>query len=546
MIAYRLGQAARVWVTLVVLIAALLASGATVRAQGGTEEPDPATETPPDGALTPAPTVAPETHIFGYSAPLRFPLLIGFVVNIDVPVEDIVAAALTVAQPNGYEQRVVMDTPADYMSDGDAGYTNLRYDWLLLEEPALFPFETVEYTWQIETADGLLSSLTDSLVLVDAAAGTWRTTGTPPVVLHTYKTTLAANRVQREVLAAYDMLLRRTGAAPMFEFVIYEPTADYCQQVRDEATGELTSVIIADNMVSYPCDQSDYEQIYRRAGMTPFERTNASLTDLEDTMVAAMVRQVYGELWGDAAVPAWFANGLTGFYGLRPNLAALAQARAAIEQGTLLDYAALGVEPGVDADPQVRQTWKAESYLLTLYLADQYGADAPFELADAVADSEGGFGAALEDVAGTDLQGLWEPFVEWLSTAAADSAASWTPYVPVTPTPTVSPTVTPITPTLTATVTPSPTITLTPTPPNAPQPTAVVAVPTATPVASATNTPLPPGSLPTVAPTTAAPVSAEDGDTSPDPVTIGIIAVVAAFGLLIVWLGVVSLRRRLR
>lgn len=538
---YRLGQAARMWAVLLALGTALLPlawGGMPVRAQGGTEEPEPATEAP--DAAEPL----PETHIFGHSTTPRFPLLIGFVVNLDVPVEKIVAVALTVRQPTGYEHPIVLDPSADNASDTGPGYTYFRYDWFLLEMPPLTPFEPVDYTWEVETSDGVLSSLSDTFILVDSDAGTWRTVGIPPLVLHTYKSSLAGDRVRQEVFSAYDLLSRRTGASPLFEFVIYEPAAEYCWIVKDKATGEESSVVIADNAVVYPCAEPDYEQLYQRAGITVIRRTNASFTDLEDLLVTAMVRQVYGELWGAADVPAWFVDGLARLYGLRPNLAALAQARAAIEQGTLLDYAALGVEPGTDADPQVRQTWSAESFLLLLYLADRYGAEAPFDLARAIPDREGEFDAALEDVAGMDLEALWDPFVAWLNSAAADRAAIWTPYLPVTPTPTVSPSPTPITPTLTPTITPSPTATLTPTPPGAPPPTAVVQVPTATPISTVTNTPLPPGSLPTLAPTAAAPASGEGADSDPDPVVIGVIAAAAAVGLLVIGLGVLNLRRR--
>jgi hypothetical protein len=541
---YRLGQAARVWVVLLALAAALLplASGIRVGAQGGTEEPVPATEAPPEGAEAEEPP--PDTHIFGYSTSPRFPIVVGFVLNVDVPVDEITAAVLTVSQPTGFERRLAFDPLADYVSDSGPEFTNLRYDWFLLEDTPLTPFETVNYTWQIETTDGVLSSLTDSFVLVDAAAGTWRTTGTAPLTLHSYKSSLAADRVQLDVLAAYDLLMRRTGRSPLFEFVIYEPTADFCARFKDERTGETQSAVVADNLIVYPCTEADYDALYERAGMTPIHRTNASFTELEDMIVAAMARQVYGDLWGDATVPAWFTEGLAGMYGLRPNLSALARARMDIERRTLLDYGALGVEPGEDSDVQVQQSWKAESFLLILYLADRFGADAPFDLARAIPNTEGGFEAALHDLTGTDLAGLWEPFLAWVNSSAADSAAVWTPYLPVTATPTLTPSATPVTPTLTPTITLTPTDTLTPTPPGPPPPTAIVHVASATPQVRPTNTALPPGSLPTLAPTSTASAPAEDTGSDVDPVMIGAIGAVAVLGLLVIVLGIASLRRR--
>ena len=48
-----------------------------------------------------------------------------------------------------------------------------------------------------------------------------------------------------------------------------------------------------------------------------------------------------------------------------------------------------------EADYQARALWEAQSYLLVLYLADRYGADAPFDLAQNIPADGDGFAGAL-------------------------------------------------------------------------------------------------------------------------------------------------------
>ncbi len=241
-------------------------------------------------------------------------------------------------------------------------------------------------------------------------------------------------------------------------------------------------------------------------------------------------------------MPAWFASGLAQLHHLRAQPMALELVRAAVRTGSHYALAELADDLPSEADYQARALWEAQSYLLVLYLADRYGAGAPFDLAQNIPADDDGFAGALAALGGEDVDALWAGWNRWLFSPAAENAAGWTPYLLTTPTPTATPTATPLPPTATATHTP----TITPTPTSTalvdqPRP-PVVAQLTPTRRRPPTNTPLPPGSLPTV--TSAAPERADGPDSGlSDGAMAGVIGAVVVAVLLIAS-GLVMMARR--
>lgn len=528
----------------IALSAVLLAlHTAPVRAQDGTAEPEPSTEAPPQGTDEPEPL----SRIYGHSMDVLFPAALRFDVYLDVPLAEVEAARLTVRQSSGVDRLVSLDPPAAYAIDDGERYTILRYEWSLPDEPALMPFEPITYRWRVETTGGQLSTQEDEVMFVDARHHPWYMAGMSPLVLHWHRSQLAGNRLQRELFATYDLLTRRTGVHPTFRFVIYEANDRLCQTVTDPDTGESSSFVEAGDGTRYPCSSNDYAALYARSGVTFVQRRTPGFTDLQDQLIAEMVRGTYAELWGDAGVPSWFEAGLSGLFRQHSGFPALGLVRALVADGALLDPDALAAFDADAANAPQRAVWEAASFLLVLYLADEYGAEAPFDLARRVGDDGVEFDAALADLTGDDLAALWGPWRAWLDTPGAEHAANWTPYQPTTPTPSVTPSPTPVTPTAVPTDTPMPTSTATATPLGAPP--ATIAAPQRTPIRleRPTNTPLPPGSLPTI-PAAAETVPVEEGEDDdganlPDPLILGGIAVAAGVGLLILVAGVITSRR---
>lgn len=526
------------------LIAVLLAlHAAPVRAQDGTPELEPDAAPPPQETEEPE----PPSHIYGQTVDVLFPAAVHFDVYLDVPLAEVQTVRLTLRQPTGADRLIPLDPPEAYAIDHGEGYTILRYVWSLPDEPALTPFEPLTHVWRVETADGQLSTREDEFVYADLRYEPWYTAGMSPLVLHWHRPQLAGDRLQGELFATYDLLARRAGVRPTFRFAIYEASDRLCDTVTDEETGEALSVVEAGDGTRYPCSPEEYTALYARSGVTFVQRRTPGFTDLKDQLIAEMVRGTYAQLWGDADVPAWFQSGLGGLVRQHGGFPALELVRAVAADGMLLDPADLAAFDPEEASAPERAIWEAASFLLVLYLADEYGAEAPFDLARAVGPDGIGFDAALADLTGGDLAALWGLWRAWLDTPGAAQAANWTPYQPTTPTPTVTPTPTPVTPTPVPTVTPTPTSTATPTPLGVPP--ATVAAPERTPIRleRPTNTPLPPGSLPTVTTVAEAVPAGEDGDAEaslPDPLLLGGIAVAASVGLLILVAGVITSRRR--
>jgi len=147
--------------------------------------------------------------------------------------------------------------------------------------------------------------------------------------------------------------------------------------------------------------------------------------------------------------------GLAGLYHLQADTPALQVARAAGRTESLIPLEGLMFDPPDDWPEMKRELWEAQSYLLVLYLADRWGADAPFELAERLTNETGDFETIFTSVTGQSVRLFWVEWQRWLFAGVAEDATRWTPYLETTPTPTPTATATVIVPTATFTVVPS-------------------------------------------------------------------------------------------
>ena len=481
-------------------------------------------------------------YIYGFQAEALFPAAIRFYVALSVPIEQIMGVSLTLRQESGWERSVTVDPEQNLLSGTDRA-SELAYAWDLAGDHAPPLFEPVVYAWRIETADGRVSASEGEFVVVDAARGEWESAGGTPLALHWHNEDLAGRLIWNEMLAAYDLLRLHTGQSPRFAFAVYDPDVDLCQEAPDPETGDMVPAVISRrDGVAFPCSREAFEVVYRRAGIIFVQRPSYGYADLRDLLIRRMVADTYRSMWAGAAVPDWFSTGLALLYRQRPGSAALALVRSAARTEALFALSELQAHLPDDAAYQERALWEAESYLLALYIADRFGASAPFELASDIGGQS--FAAALREHTGLDESGLWSAFTRWLFLEAADRAVLWTPYLTTTPTPTPTATHTSPPPTATATLTPTITPTATSTFLAEQARTAVVMTLPPTQVRRPTHTPLPPGSLPTAtSPAPAAQAAGEDGG-GIDPARIGGIAAVALAAALGFGLLAVGIRRR--
>lgn len=481
-------------------------------------------------------------QIYSHGIELLYPVTIRFFLTVSCPQAMLNNVELTVRQESGLYLSFDVSV-ADHIGEESRDYTNLIYDWVLADsEQTPLPFESLNYGWRVETAEGV-SSVADEILLEDTRHGEWYKGGEPPLTLRWLNPDLAGGRIQKETLAAYDLLTRRTGLSPRFEFVIYDPGMKLCES-RVQETGETASVLISHNFgqPQYACSLEHYKQAYDHANMLFLQRTSLGYAVLEDELITEMAQKTYDQLWAGAEVPAWFRFGLAGLYRLRPNYSALQVVRTAARTETLITLPELAQPLPSTTQFQAQMLWESESYLLVLFLADKFGAQAPFELAQAVTQHAGGFAGALQDLIGAGDAALWDEWTTWIFTNNADAAQTWTPYLLTTPTPTATPTATRIppsrTPTPTATATPTATSTFIGAQPPTP---VVMSQGPVTPTLRPTKPPLPPGSLPT-ATMSPVPVSEEETDSEDDvSISIGVEAIALGIGVVlllsfVIWL----------
>jgi hypothetical protein len=496
-----------------------------------------------DDGSTPEATPTPDTGvIYGYRQEILFPAGIRFSVGLNAGLDNIDSITLTLRQQGGYEQITSLDLEANVVQAAGVVSDFVMF-WDFAENPGLVPFLPVSFAWQVKTKDGLVSNAEDEFMLTDERRGEWQTAGQPPLVLYWLNEHLSGDTIRNEVLAAYGLMRQRTDQVPLFWYVIYDPNTLLCSDVLDPDTQERRSVVISyEDESLYPCSKSAFEAFYAAAGYKFIQRPTFGYSELQDLLIDDMVSTTYQTLWQDKIVPAWFVQGLAALHRLYPEIAAVEITRDAARKEALFLLPALISPLPDDADYQQRTMWEAQSYLMVLFLAEQHGASAPFDLAMAVIDDPDGFNGALRHLTGGDDQSLWQAWDRWLFTEAAVRAAQWTPYTITTPTPTATPTDTAIPPTFTPSVTPTITITPTSTFLGAQAPTVVVQRVTPTRMLTATNTPLPPGSLPTARPRPDESGSGSSGNNTAR--TGGLILIGAAVVVLVIGLFGLARRRR--
>lgn len=428
-------------------------------------------------------------------AEVLFPSAVRFGLIMTGTWEDVTRAVLRIGQPDTRTYTIPVDVRGLAVLLGPGAW-RADYLWPISPARTFAPFTTVSYSWTISTADGETHVAEGAFIFEDAVRSaptpaTWRYTE-PPLQLYTHNATLVLDFVRANVMRALERARAETGIDRTFRIVLYDAGVDFC--LRD-ADGLYTDSRYVGG-TRRDCDPGAAVHIYRAHDLTLLRRPDATLDSLQDRLVELIAGELYAALWADSSPPAWFREGLIQLYGLTTRQSTLALARDAARAGGLLPLAVMSLPP--DDDPAVTRLWRAQSYLMTLYLAGRFGARAPFDLARDVAMPMT-FEEALAARFGIGLNRLYDDWRRWLLSPEAVAAVRWTPYLPATPTPTPLPSATPTrTPTAdvpTATRTAMPTLTPFPVRSNTPIP------------RTPTNTPRPPGSLRTPTPVPAPPES---------------------------------------
>ncbi len=427
-----------------------------------------------------------------HSAEVVFPTVLRFYIQIGIAPESLASASLTLSQNGQLLRRGGVDLEVVLLDTFPNA--ELRYEWPVAPTNPPQLFEPVVYQWAVVDSSGATYEA-EGEVVFEQPQHDWRHAGEPPLQFSLFDAELNLSMARRALLPVYSLLREHTGLEPEFRWVVLPRGYRFCTDLEGD-DGTLRAVALApSNNDPYPCSEADAARIYQENGYRLLRRSMPGLVAFENEVVADMVSVFYGEYWRGQDVPAWFRAGLEQLYYVAPNPLALRQVQEAWRAEQLFGGASLSTAPG-DADSLT--LWTSQVYTMVLYLADVYGADAPFALARAI--PEQGFARAFAGLTGAGLDGFLLDWERWLFTDAAERAVTWTVYAPPTATrePTRTPTPAPPTATTTATAT------LTPRPSRTPTPTSQIAqapspLPTYTPFTpippTPSNTPRPPGSL---------------------------------------------------
>lgn len=441
-----------------------------------------------------------------------FPAAIRFELTLDVAPDEITRVLFMLDQAGTQ----LVSQPVGIDPDLEELPLVLTVDWPLQASDPPELFSEMMYAWEVLLEDDTAQTVEDTF-LFQPGEGSWRVSGDAPLTFAVADSSLNLTGAREAVLPTYALMAEKTGAEPEFRWIVQSRGDTYCPVV--EGDDEPTISPENDPDTTYVCDESAAQQILAASGYSVLYRSRAGMLAFQDDVVNAMFASFYGEYWDGRQVQPWFSAGLRRLYQGDPQTFALRQVQEASRVDSLYSAVQLGRGP---SDEDLFDLWSAQTYTLVLYLADQFGADAPFALAETV--TEQGFNNAFESVTGMEWATYLVEWERWLFTDSALRAADWTVYLAETPTP--APSATPVPPLPTNTVRPS-SGSETPTPSATPLNRGVItAQPTFTATSdilpTATNTPRPPGSLDSVndAPST---THGASGATGPCPASLPVL-----------------------
>ena len=466
--AHRITHHIRLAAALIAVLLISLAASNRTAMQGVTATPG-ATATARALATTSSTTVLTATYppMLDSKVSLLFPMAIRFNLVLNMLPTQLKSVRLHLSQGTVYDQSVDLPVTPDLLKPILTNMTLYTTAWPLNPQTAPVPFQPLDIMLTMTSTANVISTYQTQIMYVDNTQQ-WKNTVGDILSLYTHNSVLAIDRVQQGVLRAYPIISHETGINHTFRMVIYETGITPC--LKDAKRQNQPVVIDPVDSVEFPCDPTAAAALYKAQGFTPIMRTSPQIDMLQDQITETIAADAYDTLWKTATTPppAWFRAGLATRYDVVGHGYALLQARDAARSDQLLslnDLAVPAVAKPDDFGASIR-AWNAQSYLLTLYLAAQFGADAPVKIAQAMAQNSD-FNSALASIgSGVKIEDIYATWKGWLFSSAADEAIAWTPYlIDATPTHTPSPTDFPtITPTDSGpTVTDTPLFAITPT-----------------------------------------------------------------------------------
>ncbi len=382
---------------------------------------------------------------------IALPSTIRFDVWIDVPLDQIQTVTLYLFQEDGIDRRLRLRED-ELLFDLE---NQVVYEYAWDEPDDVMLFQSLVYRFEVTTIDGEEDSSEEEIIVEYQDAGEWQSVGNELLSLYWASEQYGARSQLQDLNKVLDLVQAHITVESPVKFVLLEPGTEFCEEIVNAETGETEHVLFYFDK-QLPCNPDAMFDLYRASGFVPIVPDNISYLTVNNQLTTELITTIYRRYWGEAEVPAWFAAGMPQFYQLNAQPRALTRVKQASQERRLLTLAEMSREP-VAAQAAL---WSAQAYMLTLYIADVFGADAPFQIATALGET-GDFTEALATVTDTSMQRIYRGWTIWLDAPRAAEVVLWHPYLPTTPTPTVTPSLTSIPPSRTPR--PTATITLTPT-----------------------------------------------------------------------------------
>lgn len=399
------------------------------------------------------------------TAELYFPNLISFYLGVELPGSEASNVTLQIEPESGagLTVRFPQDMPLERTSD----YFTATYDWNISENNPPAFLSSITYRWNITLTNGQQESIENTIQYVDERAN-WDPISSPGNIIHltaptgfTTSTTLArVEPVYNELAAISDLQI------PISWLIYPDELTLFCNQ--DENGTIYVDRPVVGGIARLTCNETLARRSIETAGL------NLKSIDQDQrellTLMANWIFETFADaMWEDNPVPAWFENGLKRFFQPGGNPGSLLISRQILRAGRPFSLQEMQQLP--ENNSQVG-AWEAQAFGMVLYLSEQIGIDALYEITRSTANGIP-FNDAYTASDAVSPEVLIADWQSWIFSNRADEVYLYNPYLPITPTPTPSPTITPTIPPPTATashtptveITASPTLSATPRPP---------------------------------------------------------------------------------
>lgn len=471
-----------------------------------------------------APTWQPQQeYIIGWTTEVIFPQSIRFTVALGRPASELASAVLTIL-PEGQPAAQINLNLAETVVVAEP-YSELAYLWDIPRNPPPRLFSNVDFQWRLVSRQNEVAQIEDTFMFADQRAE-WVQDEDSRFALTASVNGPDLARLRRDLTPVYDLLSSNLGRAQSFNLILYDEDVPSASCIHN-TDGDLVAVGPASG-VEVECDPAMAQAIFSASGFDVIDLSGAS--SAQQAIIAHMTDGFYQQTWENKNVPAWFRVGLQQFYIPEAKTGLLPLILTAARNGRLFTLNEMASLPNHEID-----LWRAQSYGMVLYVADQIGVPALFQLANEIGAAET-FEAAYLAATGQPVDALLANWERWIFTDDAATAFVYTPYQATTPTPTATSSPTPFPPTDTPTLTLTATATVTPT---------VTGVLSSTPLPTRTQTPTAAPATPSVTPrpagslNTLTPIPVQSGQLSDTTRTASVGAVLL---LTVVIVGLVYLR----